>query len=118
MYKVSEIAAILGVDNTKVFEQLLLNRDLLEDHITNEQGLLKLGEPGLEMISKLLNIEKIERKSRAKETVLTDAQREILDIERQCEILLRELDSIEEDINRIDGEMEKMLHQLLGERDE
>ncbi len=100
MYKVSEAAELLGVDNTKIYEQLIINRALLEPVTRKDQGVLYFESEGVRLLAKVLQV-KIDA-ARIRRGILTDSERELLKLRQQVEILQNEVKSLDREIMELD----------------
>lgn len=103
MYKVSEVAEMLAVDNTKIYEQLIVHRELLDPVTRKEQGVLHFETEGVKLLAKLLKVKP--PAGLQKKRVLTDYEKQIAALRRQAEILFAEVRSLDEEIAGLDARL-------------
>lgn len=108
---------MLSVENTKIFEQLILHKSELDSYVVYLHGVTHIKEEGVKQIARLMNLDKStisSVKRRKKSSALTARQKEWYRLKEQCDILMRELLQIENAIRSKDAENIRLVEELLN----
>ena len=104
MYRVSEIADLIGVEKTEVFEKLITHKSLLDPNIVKVEGVTYFDERGYEILRTLFSKSRDEYVTSEK----TDAKptKSMSKFDREREILYDKIEILRNEINNLDSELE------------
>lgn len=115
MYRVAEVAKMLGVDNTEIYEKLISHKSILDSAVSKEEGINMISERGVEILSTLLgshaDYELAEPQEEKKQLTKHDKDRQI--IKSKIDILNNEIDALDEEISVKDQKIQVLTLQLL-----
>jgi DNA repair ATPase RecN len=105
MYKVKQIADMLGVETVVIHEKLIVLRDQLSIHINRNNGVIYLDEEGYRILSHeiLKNIKMADQSSRVeKESILTNVVTEKDDFNSNLMQMKDRISHLKQEINKCD----------------
>lgn len=104
MYRVSDVAELIGVEKTEVFEKMITHKSLLDPNISKIDGVTYFDERGYEILRTLF--------SKKKEEPLTSDKTEsrpaktITKFEKERDILYDKIDILKNELFNLDSELE------------
>lgn len=117
MYKVSDVAELIGVEKTEIFEKMITHKALLDLNISKIDGVTYFDERGFEILKTLfsknediIQVEKIEVKP-IKSISKFEKERDIL--YDKVEILKNELYNLDSELELKDEMIQKFQEKLL-----
>ena len=124
MYKVSEVAELIGVEKTEIFEKLISHKSLIEPNILKIDGVTYFDERGFEILATLFskslnstfvaNTDKLEMKTNRALSKF-DKERDVL--YDKIEILRNELVNLDSELELKDDIVKKFQLKLNEEMD-
>lgn len=111
MYKVSEVAEVIGVEKTEIFEKMITHKTLMDPNIHKKDGVTYFDERGLEILKTLfskdisnsavefdgLNIEQLNDSVKK--------NRPLSKFERDRKILIDKMDILKNELINLDTEL-------------
>lgn len=104
MYKVSEVAELLGVEKTEIFEKMITHKSLLDPNISKIDGVTYFDDRGYEILMTLF--------SKSKEDLILNEKTDIRPVklaskfERDREILYDKIEILKNELANLDSELE------------
>ena len=104
MYRVSDVAELIGVEKTEVFEKMITHKSLLDPNISKIDGVTYFDERGYEILRTLF--------SKKKEEPVTSDKTEgrpaktISKFEKERDILYDKIDILKNELFNLDSELE------------
>ena len=104
MYRVSDVAELIGVEKTEVFEKMITHKSLLDPNISKIDGVTYFDERGYEILRTLF--------SKKKEEPLINEKTEgrpaktITKFEKERDILYDKIDILKNELFNLDSELE------------
>lgn len=104
MYKVSDVAELIGVEKTEIFEKMITHKSLLDPNISKIEGVTYFDERGYEILRTLFSRKK-------EEPVLSDKSetrpvKSITKFEKERDILYDKIDILKNELFNLDSELE------------
>lgn len=104
MYKVSEIADLIGIEKTEVFEKLITHKSLLDPNIVKVDGVTYFDERGYEILRTLFSKSRDENNNSEKYDV--KPTKSLSKFDREREILYDKIEILRNEIANLDSELE------------
>jgi len=104
LYKVSEVAELLGVEKTEIFEKMITHKSLLDPNISKIDGVTYFDDRGYEILMTLF--------SKSKEDITYNDKADIRPVklsskfERDREILYDKIEILKNELANLDSELE------------
>ncbi len=111
MYKVSEVAELIGVEKTEIFEKMITHKTLIDPNIHKKDGVTYFDERGLEILktlfSKDISSSPGEFNSFKSEQSIDPAKknRPLSKFERDRKILIDKMDILKNELMNLDMEL-------------
>lgn len=104
MYKVSDVAELMGVEKTEIFEKMISHKNLLDSNISKVDGVTYFDDRGFEILKTLLSksgedlltLEKVEAKHNKPPSKF----------EKERDILYDKIDILKNELFNLDAELE------------
>ncbi len=104
VYKVSDVAEMIGVEKTEVFEKMISHKSLLDPNLSKIDGVTYFDDRGLEILRTLFSKHKDE--SSIIERAENKPQKLVSKFERDREILYDKIDILRNELFNLDSELE------------
>lgn len=104
MYKVSEVAELLGVEKTEIFEKMITHKSLLDPNILKVEGVTYFDGRGYEILKTLLS--KQQEDSNQNERYDNRPIKSLSKFEKERDILYDKIDILKNELFNLDSELE------------
>ena len=104
MYRVSEIADLIGIEKTEVFEKLITHKSLLDPNIVKVDGVTYFDERGYEILRTLFSKSRDDNSGNEKNEV--KPTKSLSKFDREREILYDKIEILRNEIANLDSELE------------
>lgn len=126
MYKISEVAEILGINKVQIVEKMISQKGLLDPHISKKSGVTYFDKRGLEILESLINgksatVEKVEEKKESIDLVQKSHNKRPVDkydierdhLKKEIAILKNQLLSLDSELRHKDEAIENYQRRIL-----
>lgn len=104
MYKVSELADLIGVEKTEIFEKMITHKYLLDPNISKVDGVTYFDERGYEILRTLFS--KKNDESHPIERAESKPQKSVSKFDKEKEILYDKIEILKNELFNLDSELE------------
>lgn len=104
MYRVSDVAELIGVEKTEVFEKMITHKSLLDPNISKIDGVTYFDERGYEILRTLFSKKKEEPVTSDK--IEGRPAKTISKFEKERDILYDKIDILKNELFNLDSELE------------
>jgi len=106
MYKVSEVAELIGVEKTEIFEKLISHKSLIEPNILKIDGVTYFDERGFEILTTLFS--KSVNNTFAANTDKSELKtnRSVSKFDRERDVLYDKIEILRNELVNLDSELE------------
>ncbi|WP_281095082.1 hypothetical protein [Fusibacter bizertensis] len=114
MYKVSDVAELIGVEKTEIFEKMITHKALLDPNISKVDGVTYFDDRGFEILKTLfskVNDETVIEKSEIKPI------KSVSKFEKERDILYDKVDILKNELFNLDSELELKDEMILKYQD-
>ena len=104
MYKVSDVAEMIGVEKTEIFEKMISHKSLLDPNLSKVDGVTYFDDRGLEILRTLFSKNREETSHTERND--TKPTKLVSKFERDREILYDKIDILRNELFNLDSELE------------
>lgn len=104
MYKVSEVAELLGVEKTEIFEKMITHKSLLDPNISKVDGVTYFDDRGYEILKTLLS--KHHEEPIVNDRFETRPVKSLTKFEKERDILYDKIEILKNELFNLDSELE------------
>lgn len=106
MYKVSEVAEILGVEKTEVFEKLISHKSLIDPNLFKIDGVTYFDDRGLEILKTLFSKQSDISSVNSHEKTDMKLSKSISKFDRERDVLYDQVEILRNELVNLDSELE------------
>jgi len=104
MYKVSDVAELIGVEKTEIFEKIITHKSLLDPNISKIDGVTYFDERGYEILRTLFSKKKEDPQLNDKSD--NRPTKTVTRFEKERDILYDKIDILKNELFNLDSELE------------